>query len=256
MRPSGKHLYKRVCPSVGWSVRWLACRLVGLSVGPSVTPVQKPRFSAVFGYGEILHWNKWSTNMFWESFHPSVRPSVSPYICHMINTRWDTARTYRCPVGLVLAFLGGFCCPCPSSSFRKILQFLMSSPEEHCRVHAGKWRTSHQSPQPYREPPLQLWYPHQIKSIHNCTTTNLYPCILPPQRDYLVATQINLNDGESKWWRISELLLILFDHRRRVIPVRLSIIGSVIFFLYLYLSLIQSNRFLFSLSLLKIWYSY
>ena len=75
------------------------------SVGMSVTPVQKPRFLAVFGHGEILHWNKWSTNMFWESFHPSVRPSVSPYICHMINTRWDTARTHRCPVGLVTLLL-------------------------------------------------------------------------------------------------------------------------------------------------------
>ena len=96
---ASSHLYKRVCPSVRPSVR--------RSVGPSVTPVQKPRFSAVFGHGEILHWNKWSTNMFWESFHPSVRPSVSPYICHMINTRWDTARTHRCPVGFV-SFLLSF----------------------------------------------------------------------------------------------------------------------------------------------------
>ena len=46
--------------------------------------VQKLRFSTVFGHSEILHWNKWSTKMFWESFHPSVHPSVSPYICHMI----------------------------------------------------------------------------------------------------------------------------------------------------------------------------
>ena len=87
MRPSGTHLYKR---SVGPSV--------GRSVGRSITPMQIP---AVFGHGEILHWNKWSTNMFWECFHPSVCPSVSPYICHMINTRWHTARTHRCPVGLV-----------------------------------------------------------------------------------------------------------------------------------------------------------
>ena len=36
-----------------------------------------------------------------KSFHPSVRPSVSPYIRNMINTRWDTARTHLCPVGLV-----------------------------------------------------------------------------------------------------------------------------------------------------------
>ena len=83
------------------SIRGAVRPSVRPSVGRSVTPVQKPHFSAVFGHGEILHWNKWSTNMFWESFHPSVRPSVSPYICHMINTRWDTARTHRCPVGLV-----------------------------------------------------------------------------------------------------------------------------------------------------------
>ena len=89
MRPSGTYLYKRLCPSVG------------PSVGRSVTPVQKLRFSAVFGHGDILHWSKRSTNMFWESLHPSVCPSVSPYICHMINTCWDTARTHRCPVGLV-----------------------------------------------------------------------------------------------------------------------------------------------------------
>ena len=84
------------------SIRGSVCPSVDPSVGPSVTPVQKTRFWAVFGHGEILHWNKWSTNMFWELFHPSVRPSVSPYRCCMINTRWDTARTHRCLVGLVL----------------------------------------------------------------------------------------------------------------------------------------------------------
>ena len=47
-------------------------------------------------------------NMFWESFHQSVRPSVSPYICHIINTRWDTARTHRWPVGLVYSFYHSF----------------------------------------------------------------------------------------------------------------------------------------------------
>ena len=45
-----------VRPSVGPLVRWY----VGPSVRPSVrlsvtTPVQKPRFSAVFGHGDILH---------------------------------------------------------------------------------------------------------------------------------------------------------------------------------------------------------
>ena len=28
---------------------------------------------------------------------------LSPHICHMINTRRDTARTHRCPVGLVIS---------------------------------------------------------------------------------------------------------------------------------------------------------
>ena len=27
---------------------------------------------------------------------------LSIHICHMINTRWDTARTHRCPIGLVI----------------------------------------------------------------------------------------------------------------------------------------------------------
>ena len=90
--------------SIRGSVRPSVRPLVRPSVRPSVGQLRlckKPRFSAVFGHDEILHWNKWATHMFWESFHPSVCPSVSPYICHMINTRWDTARTHRCPVGLV-----------------------------------------------------------------------------------------------------------------------------------------------------------
>ena len=63
MRPSGTHLYKRVCPSVGPSVR----RSVRPSVCPSVTQVQKPRFLTVFGHGEVLYWIKWSTNVFRET---------------------------------------------------------------------------------------------------------------------------------------------------------------------------------------------
>ena len=83
------HLNKRVCPSVR----------------PSVTPVQKPRFLAVFGHGEIIQRNNWSTNMFWEpplllSRIPRLFVYLSLHICHMINTRSDTVRTHRCPVGL------------------------------------------------------------------------------------------------------------------------------------------------------------
>ena len=79
---------------------------VGPSVRPSVTPVQKPRFSAVFGQGEILYRIKWSTNMFWESplllsrfIWQFVRLTL--HSCHMFITRRDTVWTHRCPIGLV-----------------------------------------------------------------------------------------------------------------------------------------------------------
>ena len=58
-------IWGSVRPSVRRSVRW--------SVRRSVT-----RFSAVFGRGDILHWNKCSTNMFWV-FSPvclSICPST------------------------------------------------------------------------------------------------------------------------------------------------------------------------------------
>ena len=132
MRPSGTHLYKKVCPSVG------PC------VGESVTPMQKPRFSAVFGYGEILHWNKWSTNMFWESFHPSVCTSASSYICHMINTRWDSARTHRCPVGLVFYFLSTFIkfciCKVVPDYFSAQISHKVMSESEMMKGDRKKWR--------------------------------------------------------------------------------------------------------------------
>ena len=74
---ASSHLYKRVCPSVL------------LSVCPLVRPLCKckncvPRlFSAtVISYTETNDQPKC-----FESIHPSVRPSVSPCICHMINTR-------------------------------------------------------------------------------------------------------------------------------------------------------------------------
>ena len=84
MRPSGTHLYKRVCPSVHPSVRRSVCMYV--------TQGQKPRFSAVFGQCEILTWNKWSTSMFWEPFLPLCRFTrlfvhLTLHICHMINTQ-------------------------------------------------------------------------------------------------------------------------------------------------------------------------
>ena len=77
MRASGTQLYKRVFPSIG--------PLVRPSVHLFVTPVQKPCFSAVFGHGEILLWNKsiiLRVSFTTWLFHPSFCPSVSPYKSH------------------------------------------------------------------------------------------------------------------------------------------------------------------------------
>ena len=93
--------------SIRGSVRPSVCRSVGPSVRRSVRHAcAKNAFLGCF-------WPRWdptlkqmiNQHVFWESLHPSVRPSVSPYICHMINTRWDTARTHRCPGGLVFIFI-------------------------------------------------------------------------------------------------------------------------------------------------------
>ena len=97
MRLLGTHFYKRVSPPVH----------------PSITPVQKPHFSAVFGYGEILLflcWIKWSTNMFWEPPLLLCRficlfVHLSLHICNMFNSHRDTVRTHRYPVGLASIFL-------------------------------------------------------------------------------------------------------------------------------------------------------
>ena len=81
MRPSGTHLYERVCPSVSPSDR--------PSVRPSITPVQKP---AVFGHGAILHWIEMidkhvlSASFTTQSIHLSVRPSVSLFMSHIQYT--------------------------------------------------------------------------------------------------------------------------------------------------------------------------
>ena len=57
------------------------------SARPSVTPVQKPHFSDVLGHGEVLKWNKWSTNMFWEcplllSRFTRLFVHLPPYMSH------------------------------------------------------------------------------------------------------------------------------------------------------------------------------
>ena len=86
MRPSGTHLYNRVCPSVRWSVR--------RSVGPlrlCKNRVSRQFLATVRFYTEC----KWSTNVFW------VPPLLlCHFICqivhlclcisHMFNTRTET----------------------------------------------------------------------------------------------------------------------------------------------------------------------
>ena len=82
MCPSGTHLYKRVCPSVRLSVR--------PSVRWSVTLVQSPRFSAVFGQSKILWWIEWSTKVFWVPDECAERPKLLTPIwsshCKMLIT--------------------------------------------------------------------------------------------------------------------------------------------------------------------------
>merc|ERR1711911_410636 len=93
---ASSHLYNRLCPSVRPSV--------GPSVRRSVRPLRlcKNRVSRLFlatvrSYTETND----QPTCFESHFSLSV-PSVSPYICHMINTHRDTAWTHRCLVGLVL----------------------------------------------------------------------------------------------------------------------------------------------------------
>ena len=84
---------------------------VGQSVGPSITPVKKMHSSSVFGHNEILYWNRWSTNLFWEPLlllccFICLLVRLSLHICHMFGTKFktrgDTAQTHHCPVGLIL----------------------------------------------------------------------------------------------------------------------------------------------------------
>ena len=99
------YLYKRVYPPIRPSICLSVCPLEC----PSVACVQKPHFPDVFGHGEILYWNKWSTNVLWEPplllcHFIGLFVHLSLHIWHMFNTHRDTVRTHRCPVGLV-AFL-------------------------------------------------------------------------------------------------------------------------------------------------------
>ena len=48
------------------SVHLSVSQSVHRSICPSLTPVQKPCFLAVFGPNAILNWIKWLTNTFWE----------------------------------------------------------------------------------------------------------------------------------------------------------------------------------------------
>ena len=96
--------------NAGLSVFPLVHLSVRRSVYLSVMPAQNPRFSAVFGYGKILYWIKWTRNVFWMPLlllcHLiCLSVYLSLHICHIIsaqfNTRRDTVRTHRCPIMLV-----------------------------------------------------------------------------------------------------------------------------------------------------------
>ena len=94
MCPAGTHLYKKVCPSIYWSV--------GLSVGLSI------RYASlkitVFDASWLLRC--WVSDRTLFNIKPClficlfVRPSL--HICHMINSPRNTIWTHCCPVGLVL----------------------------------------------------------------------------------------------------------------------------------------------------------
>ena len=94
------HLYKRVCPSVGPSVR------------PYVRPLRKckNRVSRLF-LATMRSYNESNDRLtrFESLLHYSCRficlfVHLSLHICHMFNTRRDTARTHLCPVGLVFKY--------------------------------------------------------------------------------------------------------------------------------------------------------
>ena len=99
-------LCRSVCPSVRWSVR----RSVRRSVRPSVRPLHmcKNRVSRLFfGHGEILYWIKRNLRASFATLSfICLLVHLSLHICHMfiakVNTRGDTVRTHRCPVGLVI----------------------------------------------------------------------------------------------------------------------------------------------------------
>ena len=92
MRLSETHLYKRsvhlsvhpsLRPYLRPSIRWLVSRLVGRSV----TPVQKPCFLAflatVRSYTETNDQPTcFEILLYYSTFHPSIRPSVSPFMSH------------------------------------------------------------------------------------------------------------------------------------------------------------------------------
>ena len=99
MRPSGTHLYKRICPSVRPSVR------------RSVYPLRKckNRVSRLFlatvrSYTET---NDQPTCFDSLLYHLVVSPVCSS-ICLSIYVTWsihaDTVRTHRCPVGRVIFY--------------------------------------------------------------------------------------------------------------------------------------------------------
>ena len=136
MRPSGTHLYKRVCPSVGPSIRQSVGPLVRPSVRMSIRYASaktaflgcfRPRWDPILKQMINQHVFRASFTTLLLSRFTHLFVPLSPQICHMINTRRDTVRTHRCPVGLVSLF---FACERVSSALsvsRLCFAFLVKS---------------------------------------------------------------------------------------------------------------------------------
>ena len=133
MRPSGTLLCKRVCPSVRPSVRW--------SVRRSVCPLRKCKVCVPRLFLTTMRSFTDSNDrqtcfeslIYYSSRFICLFVHVSLHICHMFNTRRDTAQTHRCPVGLVpqlflfLCFLNLYLCEC-----QKVINIIVT---QHIRVY-------------------------------------------------------------------------------------------------------------------------
>ena len=89
MRPSGTHLYKRVCPSVR-PLRKCQNRVPRLFLATMRSYTESnDRQTCLEGF------------LYYSCRFFCLFVQLSLHICHMFNTRRATARTHLCPVGLV-----------------------------------------------------------------------------------------------------------------------------------------------------------